>query len=241
MGIRSNFLVHWTGKDIQTDINALSNEQRKEYIHRLIDILKNGLWMTIPSEVIIGKGGSNIIYFGPMTCFTEVRLSQASNHAEKYGLLGIGVNRQFVLERNGGPVHYVRNHNDDEFILNVTKIMEIIEPYSSISDTKNRMAFNISFLKMMSKINTDDFSFLDENEWRIVHSGYQEEVTKRIIKTSEKEPEYRIPLTPMDVRVIVFPDNKTLSLANKEKVLINWMKDANEPPTLITLRECGEI
>lgn len=108
--MRTDFLVHWTGKDICLDSQALSDEHRARYVDRLADILGKGFWMTKPDEKIYGNKNVYIEYSAPMTCFTEIRLSQAKLHAQRYGLLGVGVTRRFVLDRLGGPVHYVRNH-----------------------------------------------------------------------------------------------------------------------------------
>ena len=40
------------------------------------------------------------------TCFTELRLSDAQEHAKKFGSLGIGFKRFFLFERLGSPMVY---------------------------------------------------------------------------------------------------------------------------------------
>src|SRR5579862_4372518 len=101
--MRSDFLMHWHGKCIERDVSALTDAHRNTYVDRLADILTNGFWMNTPDERIEGRNGSWIEYKTPMTCFTEIRLSQATLHAERYGLLGIAVTRSLVLDRFGGP------------------------------------------------------------------------------------------------------------------------------------------
>ena len=108
--MRTDFLVHWIGKDIVLDPLALTDADRSAYVDRLAGIVADGLWMTTPRERIEGNNGAWIEYTIPMTCFTEIRLSEAQSHSRQYGLLGMGVTRQFVLDRFGGPVHYVRHH-----------------------------------------------------------------------------------------------------------------------------------
>jgi hypothetical protein len=42
-----------------------------------------------------------------MICFTEIRLSQAQTHAKQYGKLGIGFERDFIMDKGGRPVIYI--------------------------------------------------------------------------------------------------------------------------------------
>ena len=121
--MRTDLLIHWTGHDIAKNRFLLTDAQRATYVTRLVDILTNGFWMTKPSEKIHGAKESSIEYQAPMTCFTEVRLSGTELHTQRYGLLGIAVNRHFVLERLGGPVHYVRNHCTEAVIGNFQEIL----------------------------------------------------------------------------------------------------------------------
>ena len=102
--MRSDFLVHWTGKDICKYPNELDTGKRNNYVDRLVDILTYGFWMTVPTPVerVEGFADSWIEYKTPMTCFTEIRLSQAQEHSSRYGLLGVSVDRRFVLDRYGG-------------------------------------------------------------------------------------------------------------------------------------------
>jgi hypothetical protein len=106
--MRSALLTHWTGKDIQTEARLLDANSRARYVTRLRDTLRSGLWMTVPSETLVGHAGASaparIQYHTPMTCFTELRLSQSQPHHIRYGLLGLVVDRMFVLQRSGGPV-----------------------------------------------------------------------------------------------------------------------------------------
>jgi len=108
--IHSKFLVHWTGKDFHTPEAVLDDNIRKQYIDRLIDILTNGLFMNKneeETERIYDSEGGWIQSAVSRTCFTEIKLSQAKKHAESYGQLGIGVEREFVTSRYGNPVFYV--------------------------------------------------------------------------------------------------------------------------------------
>jgi hypothetical protein len=108
--IHSDYLVHWTGKDIDrahdskwydSDKSATVNltELENHYLKRLRDVLKYGLWMTqeAPTELVPAT---------PKCCFTELKISESRRHARRYGRLGIGVKRPFLFRRFGRPVVY---------------------------------------------------------------------------------------------------------------------------------------
>lgn len=125
--LRSDFLVHWTGKDINRYYDTLTDSQREEYVVRLRDTLlpsdpnaddpekTNGLWMTTREEVIYEKPGVAPLKTSTSfasTCFTEVKLSLTRRHTEQYGCLGFGFSRSFVLDRNGLPVFYIDRYSE---------------------------------------------------------------------------------------------------------------------------------
>lgn len=236
--MRSDFLIHWTGKDIALDRSTLQDTDRADYIARLASILANGFWMTIFDERIQGNNGSWIKYETPMTCFTEVRLSQTRSHATQYGLMGIGVLRQFVLDRRGGPVHYVRNHENECVVGNVQEILRVLKGLDQ-PELVEYFGVNSSFIKGMSDANKDNFKYLNEQEWRIVHTHSQEEA-RNIVATDDSQPPYRIPVRPGDVRIVVFPDDQTRTKARSDPSLNAWFQDPSTSNViLLTIKECG--
>lgn len=238
--MRSDFLIHWTGKDIALDRSTLRDTDRADYIGRLASILANGFWMTIFDERIQGSKGAWIKYETPMTCFTEVRLSQTVFHAKRYGLMGIGVSRQFVLDRRGGPVHYVRNHDDECVVGNVQEILRVLKGLGE-PELVEYFGVNTSFIKSMSDANTDNFMYLDEQEWRIVHTHSQEKA-RNIVATDDSQPPYRIPVRFGDVRIVVFPDNQTRTKARSDPTLNAWFQDPSTSNViLLTIEECGHF
>lgn len=236
--MRSDFLIHWTGKDIALDPSAITAAKRSAYVDRLAGILTDGLWMTKPKERLKGSDGAIVKYSTPLTCFTEIRLSQAQSHSGRYGLLGIGVTRQFVLERFGGPVHYVRNHASECVVGNVHKILTALRNNHCPPEVVNYFEVNTSFIKNMSNPKKDDFIYLDEQEWRIVQTSAQTKAGK-LVKTGLPQPEYRIPVERNDVRIIVFPDEQTRIKARSDSRLHGWFQDSARPSTiLLTMQEC---
>jgi len=104
---RKNILTNWTGG---TTIEPKYREDRdkdgraKAYVKRLYDTLEGGLWMTWQTIEPFEPWDK---YKRPATCFAEIEPSDALEHAKKFGYLGFGFTREFIMKRYGGPVHYV--------------------------------------------------------------------------------------------------------------------------------------
>ena len=115
--IHSDFLIHWTGKDIDNNYESdwaskhsskTKDATAKAYLKRLKDILEYGLWMTKAEEdktVYVNDIAINRPW-AARACFTELKLSEARSHAESFGCLGIGFKRFFLFERFGSPMVY---------------------------------------------------------------------------------------------------------------------------------------
>src|SRR5687768_11161370 len=107
--MRSKFLVHWTGKK---DFEFLPEpEKREKYAQRLKDWYQNGLFARNDNELILRLRKPSQVRKIKMkhlakVCFTEVRLSQAERHSERYGKLGLGFTRDFIANKGGRPVFY---------------------------------------------------------------------------------------------------------------------------------------
>ncbi len=220
--IHSDFLIHWTGKDIDEkhdiawaeDHSSMPNKIIVEpYLKRLKSILKHGLWMTKNEEdkfVTINNERIKRPWVA-RTCFTELRLSEARAHAEKFGRLGIGVKRFFLFDRLGSPMSYYHPRRKNWFF----------PPYINWHNRNQQDAYFSCFLKTMCESPPDKtwkYSFFDESEWRIIYSKIiedglktlkQDNIVKLFRKIEEvdneefkndlknvdnKKPEYLIPL-----------------------------------------------
>ena len=79
--VRSDFLVYWTGKKIHRCHEAIRPEHCKKYLDRLLDILRDGLWMkSSKEEIYVPKIDAVLSHKWPITCFTEIKLSQVRRH-----------------------------------------------------------------------------------------------------------------------------------------------------------------
>jgi hypothetical protein len=175
----SDFIIHWTGHDIASNhgIKRINEKSYKpevvnDYLDRLLNILKYGLWLTKKKEddFIYLKSGKIKKPNVARVCFTELKLSDSHLHARNFGALGIGVKRYFLFNRFGAPMHYV--HDTPSLFL---------PPNSKVFDPQSPDYELLSFFKNMSSGRNVqrfiDYDLYEESEWRIVFS---ENIRKRI-------------------------------------------------------------
>jgi len=238
---RSKLLVHWTGKDIGLT-HPLSEPQRQSYVARLESILGSGFWMNKPefAESLLGYDLTTYGLQPAMTCFTEIRLSQARQHAHQYGLLGVGVERDFVLDRTGGPVHYVRNRPNECIVGSYSQLFKYLNNHrAETKEGENPVGvlfMLMSFLKPMSELtNEEDHQFLDEQEWRIVQN---DRIKKdHIARQPGDRPVALLPITHHEVSVIIFPDRDTVNRAIVSDFFKDWLSERVIPPTITCLED----
>lgn len=166
--VHSDFLIHWTGKDIDSVYDQQWHQSDKSntnkncdvadrYLKRLYDILQFGIWMTEENDPPFCFNGTSIpVPPTPKACFTELKLSESRKHARQYGRLGIGVKRPFVFTRFGRPVvYYGSDPANDIFFKHCTQ---------KLAD-KNLL----NFFKPMNSTTTLNYDFYSESEWRILY------------------------------------------------------------------------
>lgn len=179
--VRSDFLIHWTGKDLDEKYDPDWYTHRKstatrdsrisqEYVKRLREILKYGLWLTSEGEINFQAGDTKVqIPDTPKICFTELKLSESRSHAKMYGRLGIGVKRPFLFDRSGRPLAYYGYHNSnsrDTFLK------------ACAEDLKDKSLLN--FFKPMNSSYDLNYDLYSESEWRILF--FEHLLKKQLIK-----------------------------------------------------------
>lgn len=178
--VHSDFLVHWTGLDIDNQYDPyweqkndpkLNKKIIEPYIERLKNIMEYGLWMTSSDndQPLFCKEEKEEVKRESFyrTCFTELKLSEARVHAKRFGRLGIGVKRPFVMEKRGAPVIYYQENWRNCF-------------FASFENKKNGKrsipvdAWWAYYLKSMNegKANSGYINYknFDESEWRVIFS-----------------------------------------------------------------------
>ncbi len=185
--IHSDFLVHWTGEDLDAkhdpdwytsgksviDRKSLpvgkDNSLSLAYIERLHNILKYGLWLTEEQEWLEVEGNKIELPKTPKVCFTELKLSESRTHAKQYGRLGIGVKRPYLFSRFGRPMAYFGYHvqiQNDPFLK------------ACVNDFKDKSLLNF-FKPMNSSSSALNYDLYSESEWRILFK--QELLNKKLL------------------------------------------------------------
>ena len=222
--IHSDFLIHWSGKDIEKS----PDNKDDQYLERLRSILKYGLWMTEDESPEVLNINDNLFTkpLTPRTCFSELKLSESDEHAKEYGRLGIGVKRYFLFDRLGSPLFYIQEGTKNLFF----------PPFQSANGHVH------DFFKHMCIKTPKDYKYYNESEWRIV---YSEEIKEELIKNNlneinnlfdspfdqeekerfeffsglkpKKAPSYLMPLDPW-LAIIIYPNLnvKNKALTDKE-------------------------
>jgi len=254
--IHSDFLVHWSGKDIdekhepdwtsESSSLTTSNGTIEAYLKRLKSILKYGLWMTKdePPEEVTVNGQTFPKPLVARTCFTELKLSQVRKHAERFGRLGIGVKRYFLFDRMGSPMSYVQKCTQNLFF----------PPYCDWFGAGKNENEILSFFKHMCS-NGPPFLYdlFSESEWRIVFSQRIIQELKKLNKEDivglfvdpkstddqetkafyaslcGKKPEYLIPLDGW-FSLIVFPSPQVRIAAAKDPEIQHLIANAKNSP-----------
>ena len=232
MGIHSTFLVHWTGRDF--DLNAI--DIRDQYVKRLKNYCEFGLYMMKGRETITGSNSTAVCADISRVCFSEIRLSQAHNHAKLYGQMGIGVHRNFVLERMGSPVFYVQNGAKGVIIEHFDYLHGFLAN-NKYQDMLSRLQIIMGYLKNMSNPGDNDLIYYEEMEWRVVHLQCLE--GEYITPEDREAGIYRLEIQPEDVKLIVFPDKETKQLALSDKFILDYFQHSQ--PMMTTVSECVNL
>ena len=250
-GRRTSLLFHWTGKNIALDPETLTDETRASYLSMLVSILSGGLWLSSCHEMIQVSRG--VHGWSPrMTCLTETRLSVINRHARKYGLLGLGFEREFVLRFHGTPVHYVRGRPPESLMEDLTSLTSWLSALRDEHDDPakkdeilaqfHRAYHLLALTKPMTdaKSKGEDFELLHEHEWRIVQTESLKPLLRCIRSQSDTESAlWAVPIAPADLRFLVFPDAGTRELAMEDERFQAWCGHRAIP--MLTLQEAEQL
>lgn len=201
MIIHPDILVHWTPRKWAGQ--PLTNPRRMEYVDHLKSIYTQGLWFTptSPPETIDGYNTRTVIPPLPIVSFTELRLSQVGTHIMRYGSLGIGFRRSYLLSRGANPVFYVQNASQAIANTNLALIVQYLGKTPALKVL-------MTYFKPMSSTPGGQLDFYEEMEWRIVAARLgKRDVFKRVGKLIIFD------FQPSDVELLVFPDTATRRLA----------------------------
>lgn len=165
--------------------------------------------------------GWNSRFAVPMTCFCDIPLSQIKNLISHYGCYGIGLSKDFAIERGINPVFYVTKASLSLLALltkngnvsqkeKVRKILTRIKPYESWNMKDNERI--------------DIYTYYNEREWRYV--PYNLPLDDLCIKLNKK-------LNLEDYHHITNNENCRLSFSS-ENINYLFVKSAEERTLLIS-------
>lgn len=157
MTISTNSIIHYT--------NSLDI---------IKSILKEGFCIKYCAEVLKLGANKSSRAAHPMVSFCDIPLSDSKQHFDAYGKYGIGLSKQWAIEKGIDPVLYI-----DRNSLIAKSIYELINERrksdSNLTDKQKREILQIkSYAKNYSgplergSVNTQNYKFYDEREWRLI-------------------------------------------------------------------------
>jgi hypothetical protein len=252
--LHRQLLFHWTGKQKQAAIKPRTRQDRLNYLDLLGKILDNGLRYSRPSQdhtEWIEKGLIEAKH--PMLCFSEWGVTESSAHSGRYGFMGLGFTRRFIMKQGGRPVVYLDNGKTDPFRIAILGLMravkalsekdaklkdhiEIVSGYFKAYHFKRETAKpKVAGEPKKSRVSKDSGAPAEDRHLRIDFGGLLANLEDRewrvLAKKSDPEKESFMGFSPGDLAMIVFPDHQTLSLAMRSSEIMNViLRDRYGPP-----------
>jgi Putative abortive phage resistance protein AbiGi, antitoxin len=255
--IHRRLLFHWTKPPGKIFVpNTL--KERELFVDHLLGLLVKGLRVSTPKisdhEYIV-KG--EIEAERPMICFTESIVGEAGPHARRYGSMGLGFTRKFVMAQRGRPVIYLDKNSDDLFTKSVIQVLQAalkgsdavlrahaklisgwLKSYNMPRVAPQERGISVGVSRKQVSREEDDVlrlkfgglrSNLEDREWRIV---YQASASEKI-----EEDGRRIPFVAGELALLVLPDHQTLSIALRRKEILDRLHPHGKPAVCAISRE----
>ncbi|MDH4563693.1 abortive infection system antitoxin AbiGi family protein [Pseudomonas sp. BN411] len=159
MAISTNSIIHYTST-----------------YKALIGILKEGFRVKYCLErLALSENASNAAH--PMVSFCDIPLSDSKQHFSAYGKYGVGLSKTWAIENGVNPVIYI-DHNS-LFAKSIESL--IVERRRSDTNLTKEQRAEILRIKSYAKnysgplkrksLDSPDYRFYDEREWRLVPSS----------------------------------------------------------------------
>lgn len=148
-------------------------------------------------------------------------------HIKRYGSLGIGFRRAYLLGRGANPVFYLQNAGQGIVNTNL-KLLE-----REMGKTAGMDVF-MGYVKPMSSKVGGELDFYDEMEWRIVASKHHDGCP-----FEQKDGRFILNFGPTDVELVVFPDASTRKMAISDEDLRGFFKEGY--PMMLDAPDVGNL
>ena len=223
----SDILIHWTSQELVGQPLSDPNIQNA-YVELLRSIYSKGLRFSCPKnlDVVVGVNSHTELPTRPIICFTELRLSQAQEHAHQYGSLGIGFRREFLMMWGANPVFYMQSMNQGIVNTNLSGL-------APLRNQTDGLDVFLSYIKPMGEPCSDQYSNYDESEWRIVACKLGNQWPKRFV---ESEDNVWFRFKPDEVLLLALPNEATRRKCLADPQLIDMFK--NHMPMMVDTSDC---
>ncbi len=208
MSLSSNSLIHFTSTP-EALIGILNNEFKIKYCLEEIQVIGDAIRIAVP-----------------MVSFCDIPLSEVKEHIRKYGSYGIGLKKEWGVEKRINPVFYVeQNSNIGEHLHKITRSLLKGKSVSVYSPEEVSLADVYRYLKNyeggLTKgiVSKDHYRFADEKEWRYV-PGKDEALM--LLNASEYEADkekfnnrisnLRLSFGPKDINYIIIKEESEIKL-----------------------------
>jgi hypothetical protein len=202
MAISTNSIIHYT--------NSYKN---------LAGIIKEGFKIKYCLEMLYTSQHKPRGAAHPMISFCDIPLSLSDQHFKLYGSYGIGLSKNWAKLNSINPVLYIEKESDIGNLL-YTLLMNKKQLAGTHKEEITELIFqtkcftkNYSAPLKRGKINTDDYKFYDEREWRYIPKRSEIGNKSRSIpsetfledknKYNNLISSYKLPFSPSDISYII--------------------------------------
>lgn len=201
----------------------------------LLSILKNKYFKaSYAKEIIVGPNGSKRKFGIPMVSFCDIRLSNLHEHMKKYGYYGIGLKKNWAINKGLNPVSYL-NHNCSMFEYFDEQLRDMSNELLNIHSTEERKLARQKYRNLQNVMrymknyegeltrgdeHHKNYRFANESEWRYVPDITTDDIIPvKIIRAKEsnwkkkandalwKSEASRLRFDYNDIKYILVPTN----------------------------------
>jgi hypothetical protein len=242
--LHRRLLFHWTGKTGGRANKPQTRQDRMKYLDILASILDKGLRFSKPGQEHTEWIEKDLVEAKhQMLCFSEWGMTESAAHSGRYGYMGLGFTRRFVINKGGRPVIYVNNTKSDPFrkailgligfakdaapdnakvLRHAEQLSGYLKAYHFKKDTGNRLA-NDGLKK--GKDSKRPRKRPEDDHLRIQFGGVLanlEDREWRLLSCSNvASADTYLCFKPGELAMIVFPDHQTLTLAMRDSSMMN--------------------
>jgi len=267
--LHQSLLFHWTQppgeKESKTKISdeckfipkavPKSKPDRKKFIEHLKSILSEGLRYSCPKGIHEEKITDLIETRHRLISLSEWNVSASAEHALRYGHIGLGFTRKYIMSHGGRPVIYLRKSekNKDPSTEAMVKLLESALKDADLCDHAQVMASLLKLSKDPRKLKgsvvgdektnrnkkakAPDQDGIYALEFGGIHGNLEDREWRILDPNSQNDKPRTLLCEPGKLAMIVVPDHKTLSLALQDDGIRGMVLPEGKPAICMISRE----